>query len=616
MVRRRYRPVAIIASLALGLTACAPSPSRSPSTAQSTDLVAASPRSAADIQSIVDALPTDCAYTPEAGQPGGTATIGMFFSPAQLNPYLATTAQEAVVMAATMPTLMTYCPNGGWEPRLSAGPISFEENVKPDSPPGAGFTVHVAIRSGLRWSDGERMTLEDMRYTWEAVIRGGVPGINAAGWDEVDGIDVSADGLAADVHFKERYSGWRDVVGLNAILPRHYMDRIPAEEWETGSYYPGPDLSGAVTLGPYKYGPDTADDRIDLVRDPYWAVPADACGDRACLDGIQFRIFKDDKAGEVASFGRGELDLGLGLVDGLDTRELASLDATIGTVVKEPNDWAYSVLAFNEAGRGQGRGHPALQDVAVRRAIAQAMDKEAFWGSVFPDVPLPSDHPCTNAPPPAPWRWPDAPCPPFDVDAANKALEDAGYRDTDGDGVREMNDGSGIPLVFEHCTTKAEYRRRIADFIAGSLKAIGIGLRVNPADGTMYGWSKAKCSLPGGEYDTADYTWFPNDDPYASYVVYDSSQVPTEANTGGQNWLRFNDSGMDQAVADLKVALDPATQIRAALAAQQRYVETVPEVVLFYRNSADPVSSGLHNFMKNTGPVSDLWNVADWWLSQ
>ncbi len=55
-------------------------------------------------------------------------------------------------------------------PWLSDGPITYSGNVKVDEGPSTGFTVHVRIKPNLRWSDGEPFSLNDMKYTWTAVL--------------------------------------------------------------------------------------------------------------------------------------------------------------------------------------------------------------------------------------------------------------------------------------------------------------------------------------------------------------------------------------------------------------------------------------------------------------
>ncbi len=622
------RSVALVVSVVIVVTACesAPSPVPTPGrSAPAASAPAASPSSESTVPSPIDyeQVLYGFTYAPSAGRSGGTVTIGRPINSSQLNPYFTDHFADSQVIVATMPTLLTVSADGHWMPWLSDGPITYSSSVKRDVGPSAGFAVHVRIRPNLKWSDSEPFSLNDMAYTWKAVLdvaRAGLEtGINMSGWDAVDRIDVSADGMDADVHFKDAYAGWLSVVGANVILPEHYMSDIP--KWSE-SYPASARLVDAVTLGPFKYAVVTPD-TINLVRDDNWAGPAVACAGKACLDGITYRSFADNKEGEITAFLHGEIDLAQGLTQGVDDAAITEVDPAIGRVISEPPEWRYEHLDFNQAGLGQGRGHPALRDVVVRRAIAQAIDKKAMWEAVFPGAAHPNNNPCTVATPTNYWRLPDAQCLPFDVNAANAALDLAGYA-RGADGIR-VDPRSGTPLVFEHCTMTVSFRELGFEHIAKSLEAIGIKLNRNFVDSTSIlfaNWSDVKadtkCSLARGNYDTAEFLYALAIDPYDNYQYsYASEQIPTDANNGqGYNYLRLANDEMDAALNALKAAITPEEQLQAVYTVQQLYIHEVPEVVLYYPSTSVGVSARLNNFLKNPSLASDMWNVQDWWLQQ
>ncbi|MCL6640731.1 MAG: dihydrodipicolinate synthase family protein, partial [Candidatus Rokubacteria bacterium] len=99
--------------------------------------------------------------------------------------------------------------------------------------PRKGFTVKINIKPGLLWSDGQPLTLNDLKYTWQWVLDKDQPGISTLGWDKIDRFDVSADGLTAEVHFTEPYAGWLGLLVGSPPLPEHYMKTIPVKEANT-----------------------------------------------------------------------------------------------------------------------------------------------------------------------------------------------------------------------------------------------------------------------------------------------------------------------------------------------------------------------------------------------
>jgi peptide/nickel transport system substrate-binding protein len=555
-------------------------------------------------------------YSPDSGTPGGDVVVADWQAATQLNYYFSNSVTNAEVIAATMHTLLTVSADGHWKPDLSDGPITFADNVTLDAS-GGGFTVHLKLKSGLMWSDGQPFTADDIAFTWKWVTDKQQAGIGTLGWEEVDRVEVVSD-LTADVHFKEPFAGWLGTVGGNVILPPHYVSKFPIKSANSKTYPLTAALRDAVTIGPFKYA-GASSTSVELVRDANWRGPALACSGQACLDRITFQFFPDNKDGEIAAFKAGEVDVALGLNQG-DYDAIKDVNPATGSATVEPA-WLYEHLDMNEAGLGPGKGHPALKDIVVRKALAQAIDKQELYRTVFPGLPVP-ENACTNATPTNYWQLADAACPAFDVAAANKALDDAGYT-RGADGVR-VDPKSGARLVFENCTSNATFRVTEAEFLARAFDAIGIKLNQSYVDSTgvlFATWgdidANAKCNLAHGTYDLSEFAYQLSFDLFGDYYYsYHSEQIPTDANKGnGYNTVRLNDPGMDRAIDRLKAAIDPAEQLDAAYAIQRAYVELVPEIALYYRNDARGISVHLHNFAKNPSTATDVWNAQDWWLA-
>jgi peptide/nickel transport system substrate-binding protein len=620
----RNRLLGLLATTAIVFAAC----QGAQSTPSATTAPASQPPASAEAPSATPApTPIDYdqliygyKYEPSTGTPGGKVIISDWQAANQLNPYFSNAFANNQVYAATMRTLLVVTSDGHYKPDLSADPITYANNVKEDSDGKGGFTVHIKIKPGLKWSDGQPFSLNDFKYTHDAVLDKAQVGITTLSWEEVDKIDVSADGNEADVHFKEPFAGWLGVVGGEFILPEHYMKTIPIKDWAAKSYPVSTAISKAPTIGPFKYVTATSD-TVELTRDDNWAGPAQACNGKPCLDNVTYKFFPDNKEGMIAAFLNGEIDVALDLVQA-DYGAIKNVDPAVGVAIMEPA-WLYEHFDMNEAGLGQGQGHPALKDIVVRQAIEQAIDKKAMWETVFPGDPYPDNNPCTNAVPSNYWQLPDAKCLPFDVAAANKALDDAGYK-AGADGIR-VDPKSNLPLVFEHCTSTAGFRELGGDFLAKELQAIGIKLNLNYVDSTTIlfaNWpdvkADTKCNLAHGNYDTSEFAYVLSFDLYGNYYYsYHSKQIPTDANKGnGYNYLRLINSDMDAAIDVLKQAIKTQDQIQAAYKIQQVYIDNTPEVVLYYRNEVRGASAKLQNFLKNPSTSSDMWNIEDWWMKQ
>ena len=121
-----------------------------------------------------------------------------------------------------------------------------------------------------------------------------------------------------------------------------------------------------------------------------------------------------------------------------------------GGTVKDVPGMRLATLTFRLA-------HPALQDVAVRRALALATDPAALATDAY-GAPLP---PLTALLPPGHWAAPAEGVPTGQPEAAAKALEEAGWLDRDGDGVREDAEGTPLTLtlVLPFSQTDARWER-------------------------------------------------------------------------------------------------------------------------------------------------------------
>lgn len=613
----------LLASTAIVFGACqgaaSPTPSvgasSNPSTAPSASTAeSASPSTAASPTPVdYDQLLYAANYQPEPGTPGGKVIISDWQAANQLNYYFSNAFANSEVLAATTVGLLDVSADGHYYPELAAEPITFGKSVTKD-PSGDGFTVHVKLKPNLKWSDGQPLTMDDFKYAHDWVLDKGQTGVSTLGWEEIDKVTVSADKLEADFHFPKAYAGWLGTIGSNPPLPEHYIKTFNIKDGNK-TYPLNANIAKAPVDGPFKYvtaSPDT----IELARNDNWAAGSHA----PYLDSVTFKFFPDNKDGMIAAFKNGEIDVALDLVQD-DYDAIKDVDPSIGKAVLEPA-WLYEHLDMNEAGLGQGKGDPALQDVNVRKAIYQAIDKKALWNTVFPGAPDPEVTACSNATPTNYWYKSDLQCPTFDLAAANKLLDDNGYT-KNADGTRNGKDGK--PLTFEHCTSDAGFRKTGGEFIANALKQIGITLNLNFVDSTnvlFANWpdvsADTKCNLAHGNYDTSEFAYVLSFDLFGDYYYsYASEQIPTDANKGnGYNYLRLKDADMDAAIGVLKNSIDPKDQVQAAYKIQEVYAEKVPEVALYYRNEARGVSVKLHNFLKNPSTASDMWNIEDWWVQQ
>ena len=162
----------------------------------------------------------------------------------------------------------------------------------------------------------------------------------------------------------------------------------------------------------------------------------------------------------------------------------------------------------------------------------------------------------------------------YDPDQANQILDDAGYLDTDGDGVREMPDGTN-PIVFRWAlNTDLDLGGPISDLFTGWMEEIGIGIQVD-----SYDQDALFTVLAEGTYDVFYWGWTPfvDPDPMLSYFTTDSMSYVDEAGelVAGYNDANWTDPRYDELYIEQNQELDP-----------ERRVELVHEMLTIFHDAA------------------------------
>ena len=128
--------------------------------------------------------------------------------------------------------------------------------------------------------------------------------------------------------------------------------------------------------------------------------------------------------------------------------------ADVGKALDNPA-WEYEHLDMNQAGLGQGKGHPALKDPIVRKAIEQALDKTPYYLTVFPGPPVPGHQPLHERHPVNYWQLPDAECPASMLRPPTRRSMARATRTPTAMGSARCP--RRLPLVFDHCTSSVGF---------------------------------------------------------------------------------------------------------------------------------------------------------------
>ncbi len=322
-------------------------------------------------------------------------------------------------------------------------------------------TITFQLQEGLKWSDGEPITSEDVKYSWE--VLGGNGLLFTSYTENVTSIETPDD-TTVIVHTKKPDT--RIVGGIFVwIIPKHVWGKQTVKQL-TGSYRPEPPIVGS---GPYIVTEFDSNRLVRMERNPNWR------GKRPAFDELQFIKYGSYDAVERA--------LTLGEVDIVPEVDPASFDRLGKTenikAVKSPSP-SFTELAFNLCPRDicpDAKFNPAVQDRTVRQAIGFAVDRErinqiasrntAFAGHGLLPMYL-KDF----------YTQPEGDLDyPYDPDRASQMLDDAGWQPGEG-GVREKG---GQRLSFDlYVRNESQQDRQAARLVAEMTEPIGVEFKVQP----------------------------------------------------------------------------------------------------------------------------------------
>ena len=451
--------------------------------------------------------------------------------------------------------------------------------------------VTVKIKTAAHWSDGTPLTADDVVYTWDTNLKYATSAGNNFK-DYVDSVTV-VDPQTVLVKSKLDDSG----KSVNPLMIQAFLDGvyICQKAWtqtlEARSNNDATTLladpaEDAVFSGPYhKFFSD--DTKVVLIRDDnYWGQDASMWGKLPAPKYLAHPIFKDNAAGSVA-LAQGEVDISqqfnsnvqvLWLNYGLPISTYLP-DAPYGIGATLPT--AYYNLKSN-----------GLDQVAIRKAIAIAVDYPTIianamtnQSATFDQVPrslmnpTPGeqalyDHDAVKA-----LQWAGN-----DIEGAKKLLDDAGVKDTNGDGNREWN-GKELHYVATCPNGWSDWQAAI-EVVAAAGKKIGIDITTNYPEWGVYQTVVTKSDTPLPEGYDIFMMWTDGAGPTQPWGrirhLLSSEFVGQTVNWNG-NWGQYSNPDVDALIKAIPGETDPAKLKEDYTKLVEIYLTDVPSFTLMYR---------------------------------
>jgi len=448
------------------------------------------------------------------------------------------------------------------------------EYAGPDS-----ASIRYRMRSGLRWSDGEPITARDVVWTYD-MIRS--PRVASPRQDFVQQLDsvVAENDSTVVFHFARQYPEMLFHSGL-PIAPRHAYEGTPPEQIRSHPRLLRPDSGNLVVSGPYMIGSWRRGQQVTLVRNPHFPV-------REHLDQIVLRVIPES-ATRTIELQTGRVDIARPIA----ADQVPQIRAQAPNVRFEAEEKRnYDYIAYNP------RALDAFADPEIRRALGMAIDVEAMIRALqMEEIAVPAGGPYS---PILTQVYDPKRTPPlaYDPEQAMRILESKGWRDTDGDGIREKN---GRPFRFTLLTNSGNQRRAdIQQIVQQYWKRIGVDVRLQQME-----FNSFQSRIFDKNFEAALGNWSVGLSP-------DLTALWAKGTT--YNYVSYDNPRVFEL---FRQALEQPTEEEAApywMAAADLISKDQPYTFLFYFDQLSGVSDRIRGMKVDT--YSAFQNVWEWWIPQ
>ncbi len=378
---------------------------------------------------------------------------------------------------------------------------------------------------------------------------------------------------------EKSYAPYASILSWTFMVPKHVLSA--ATDVNSAPFNNAP-----IGTGPFKWASRVAGDHIQLKANP------DYYGTVAQIDSVIFKYIPDLTV-LYTQFKTGDIDVtamqGITPDHYEEAKGLADRKVVILPVATVES------VALN-------MDRPQFKDPAVRQALYLAIDKKTIIDELYYGLVLPTE---TYMPQQSAYYNPDLPKQSFNIDEANKILDEAGWKPGAG-GIREK---AGVRLSFTNSTTAGnQIREQAQQFMQQTWLAIGVEMKIsNLPPAVMWGeyWMQSKFDsvvvginfLTGADPDTRDY--------------FGSSSISAKGGAG-QNTTQYSNAKVDALLAQGASLQDVAQRKAVYVQVQQIIRDDLPILPLFQYAYVRGYKSKLKGFAGNINLRIEPWNVNTW----
>lgn len=484
------------------------------------------------------------------GGQGSVVRIGWAGSPDTLNPGTAVLSEAYIIFELVYDSMYELNLDGSFMLSLAESVTVSDDNL----------TYTYKIRDGVKWHDGQPLTAEDVAFTYNFYR-------DNADFPYMNGYTIYFDTIEATPNNEVVITLTEAIPNIDAqlvflyVLPKHIWENEDPIEFENVAM---------IGSGPFKMVEYKQNEFVHLAANKeHFRTPPK-------VDEVIFQTFESNDA-LVQAIKTGQVDM----ITEMPATAAESLRAepNIEVVVGAPFAPTVTDIILNQIAPencpvdegGICSGHPALRDRTVRLAMAHATDKKKIidvvqLGLASPGITLIPDGLGV-------WFNDSLTDYEYDVAKANQLLDEAGYADADGDGVREMPDGTN-PLNFRlNWPSDSIDAPRTAELLSEMWGEIGISLELQAVDPDAL---TAQC-CPAFDFDIMIWGWGSDPDPNLLLGVMTTDQIPTGSSETG-----YSNPEYDALFAQQATELDKNKRIELVWNMQEIVHNDVVYIIPYY----------------------------------
>lgn len=468
---------------------------------------------------------------------GGTYIEGIAGRPSAINPiYSPYNDVDRDLVALVFNGLTRADENGVLQPDLAA-----QWTISPN-----GLVYTFTLRADVVWHDGVFFSADDVLYTIHTLqdpAYAGPPDLGAF-WRTVSVARV--DDMTIRFQLTQPYAPFLDYTTIG-ILPAHLLQGVAVADLMANPFNRRP-----IGTGPFQVVESTAG-QVTLEANPRFY------GGRPYLNRLLLKFYPNYES-VFAAYARGEVEgiariLPAYLPQARQFDRLTLHHARLG---------GYSLIYLNLS-------KPIFQDKAVRQALLYALDRQRLIDEILQGQGVLAHSPLG----PNNWAYhPRVPIYPHDPQRAQTLLDNAGWRDSNGDGTRDKD---RTELAFNLITPDDATRVALAQAIAQQWQAIGVRATVQIIPTSLL----VPQILRPRQFEAVLYEWRTLSNDPDQYENWHQTQIP--GGTGlGQNYSGLNDRDISEVLETARRTNDQGKRIELYRKFQELFAERVPALLLYY----------------------------------